>query len=37
MGNENGKPKMDPKEEFRQNKRLIDRSARKIEREIGKL
>lgn len=35
MGNE--QVKVDPKEEMRQNKRLMDRAARKIERERGKI
>ena len=34
MGN---KPTVDPKEEFKQNKRAIDRAGRKIDRERGKL
>ena len=35
MGNE--QIKIDPKEQMKQNKRLMDRAARKIERERGKI
>ena len=35
MGNE--QVKIDPKEEMKANKRLMDRAARKIERERGKI
>lgn len=37
MGNDSSKPKLTPKEEMKQNKRIIDRSARKVERENKKL
>ncbi len=35
MGNQ--AVKIDPKEEMKQNKRMMDRAARKIERERGKI
>jgi hypothetical protein len=36
MGNEPSK-KLTPKEEMKQNKRVIDRAARKLEREKNKM